>query len=376
MNNYPWEPHKTVVSGYDSYITLYRGVDTLQEAERLAVDYIYYSIDNKLFSQINDIAYLAIYSGLRQTTNRDTWGLANDRIPTNNTLDKTLRFLIALLYEKQNDINKLIENVKSEITFNPSSNKYQLRSSRTVYNTIVKWSKRCDKIVDIMDSARSAVGNAAASANFIRNWALVDLGEETGIELVTANNPIQFGYQIGVDLTLFRLTERNSAKMIKLDSLSQPDSFIYSGITDTVTATAKNGPSELRIKTGTNTWGSPFVLAKDASKTFTREELRYEVESTPILLPVASRELSDIASINIGVTESVDLQNLFEGLRINITAASASETIARVQVNNTQTSMGVVAVSNGTTTITVTGTNEAGSTSISFDVTVTEGTRE
>ena len=95
-------------------------------------------------------------------------------------------------------------------------------------------------------------------------------------------------------------------------------------------------------------------------------------ESLPILAPTALKELPDL-TLAVGVTESVDLVGLFSGLNLSISAVSSNTDKATVQVNSSRTSMGVVGVAAGSATITVSGSNQAGTTDVSFVVTVTEG---
>ena len=99
------------------------------------------------------------------------------------------------------------------------------------------------------------------------------------------------------------------------------------------------------------------------------------IESRPILIPTVERELADV-TLAVGVTESVDLAGLFGGLNINITAVSSDTEKATVQVNSSQTSMGVVGIAAGSAKITVSGSNTAGTTNVKFDVTVTEASSD
>ena len=372
--NYAWKPHKTTIHAFDDLVKAQNGADTKSEVVEAIEGYVLYSIDSSARPQINDVEYLAVYSGIRHTTNRDTLGLASDRIPQDNTLDQTVSYLIAYIHEKSVGIPILIQELKDSIIQDSITNKYKISDDSLVWNTSQVWSARADRIVELMETARSKVGHLAADADFMRNWALVDLGEATGLELATSANPVQVGWIRHNTLRKEKMLFQSSTKLIQLKGLWQPPAsreYRYYNNTDTATVTAKNGPSRIRVKTSPTAWGAWTVLAKDASRTFTKNEMRWDIESQPILVPTVVGNIPNM-SLNVGVTESVDLENLFDGLRVTVTALSGDTDKVTVQVNQSHTSMGVVGVAAGKTTVIVSGTNEAGGVSVSFDVTVTE----
>lgn len=373
---YAWKPHNTNFLFDDESKVVVYGADTREEVEAAMEGFVYFTIDHQLFPQVNDAIYLAIYSGLRHTTNRETWGLANDRIPQNDSLDQTLQFLIAYFYEKDNGIHNLIEYLKGEITYSSGTGKYHLPSSARLRPTLLKWTERADKITELLDTARSKVGGFAAYADFVRDWAMIELGEVTGLELTTAGNSVQIGYdRVTTESTTLEKSELQptfSVKIVKLKGIWQTDAMRTANTTDTVTITAKNGPNQFRIKTG-GTWGRWVTLLPNSTHTFPKAQLvgsDVNIESRPILIPTAERELADV-TLAVGVTESVDIAGLFGGLNINITAVSSNTNKATVQVNSSQTSMGIVGVAVGSATISVTAGNLAGTQTVTFDVTVT-----
>ena len=371
-----WKPHRTHLVDRVNAVKLSRGVDTLAEAQSYVKAYVEWQVDFYLTYQINDSLFLSIYSGLRHTTNRDTWGLARDRIPQDNTLDETLRFLMAFIHERAIGEPVLIETIKGELYLG-SGNKYQVRYPSSLVPTITTWTARADKIVELMQTAQTKIGGFAAYADFMRDWAMIELGEVTGLELTTAGNSVQIGYdRVTTDVTTLEKSElqpTSSVKIVRLKGIWQTDAMRAANTTDTVTVTAKNGPNQFRIKTS-GTWGRWVTLLPNSTHTFPKAQLTgsdVNIESRPILVPTATRELADV-TLAVAVTESVDLTGLFEGLNISITAVSADTDKATVQVNQAQTSMGVVGVAAGTVKITVTGSNLAGSTEVEFTVTVTE----
>lgn len=149
-----------------------------------------------------------------------------------------------------------------------------------------RWAARAKAIVALMETARSKVGHFAADAEFMRNWALVDIGEETGVEVTTGSNPVQLGFYRAAahSVQRNRMASQSTTKLIALRGIWQPAAsreYRYVG-TDTVTVTSRNGPNRIRVKTGQDTWGTWQTLAKDASRTFTKAEMRYDIESQPI----------------------------------------------------------------------------------------------
>ena len=193
---------------------------------------------------------------------------------------------------------------------------------------------------------------------------------KTGIEITSKANAISFNVGETSDQgnTISRTLAANSSFLMEKAS-----DFRVAGTrannTDTLKIVSKNGPNEITVTT--NRIPVKSVLAKDAEKTLVNTELMGSVVSTqPIEVPVATRSLPDIGDLEVAEVQSVNLIGLFSGIRVNVTASSASDSIATVSVNENTTSMGVTGVAVGTTTISVTGTNEAGAVSVTFDLTI------
>ena len=66
----------------------------------------------------------------------------------------------------------------------------------------------------------------------------------------------------------------------------------------------------------------------------------------------------------------MSLEDLFDGIRFNIAISSEDTGKVTVALSSNQHSMRVVGVAVGTVNITVTATNEAGSATVNFNVTV------
>ena len=373
MLQYPWHPHKTLYTEENASSSYFRRrtFKTLTEAKIYQELGIQNCITNTLKYQINDVIHLAVRNSVRHVTDPETNSLVTNRIPSSANHDNTLRFLIAFLYEKQLGYSEILKYVP--ITEIPSSiYRYRVNFiARKMYLEVVKWNSRAGKIVEIMEDASNKVGSALAqNPDFIRNAALIAVGDKIGLELTTKANAISFNIGETSDQgnTISRTLAANTSFFMEKAS-----DFRIAGTpannTDTLTLTSKNGPNEITVTT--NRIPVKSVLAKDASKVLITAEVQGSVVSTkPIEVPTTTRELPDITDLEVAEVQSVNIDGLFNGIRTNVTAVSADISKVTVSVNEGQTSMGVTGVAIGTTTITVTGTNEAGTASVSFDVTI------
>ena len=366
--NYAWEPHKTNHRTLDSSFELFDGTKTLAEAQALVPDYVYNSIDGYFNYQINDVIYLSIYNTLRNTTNADVQGLARDRIPSGNTQDKTLVFLIALIHEKYLGVLDLIEKVKSELIL--TRRVYTIPNHLIVDKVVKIWTRRADKIADLTMEARAKVGNFAAYADFIRDWALIDLEEKIGVEITTTGNSIKLGYNRNRTLETSDLAANQTIMMANAPELKLPSVGDRTNQTDGITVTAKNGASFYNIKDSAGNWSSDTVLSTDASRTFTVAELNYGVRTRYISPPTVFQEIQD-QTLAVAVVQSVSLDMVFQGVKLTTTPVSSNEDIATIVVTRNG-NLAVTGVGVGTTTMTITSTNPSGSVSTTFDVTVTE----
>ena len=376
MLQYPWEPYKSLISNGEYYAKLIRdGIDNLDNIDELVRVSCSFFIDFYFYHQDNDTIHLSVQNGLKHITDRDTTALATSRIPASVQNDDTIRFLIAFLYEKQLGFPEYVAKVRSTVYFDENRQKYFInRRGISAETFLEEWSLRADKIVEVMQTARNKVGNLAEDAEFIRNWALIDLGEKTGLQVTANGNSFNIGVIQNDHRHYYKLIVGQTVMMERLKGLqviTDPNRVVSP---DNITIVAKNGPSEVRIKTSETVWGAPFVLSKDASRIVITSEMAYDIESTPILLPIVKRQLPDITDLNVAVTESVNLEDLFDGIRINITAVSADTNKVTVSLSSSRNTMRVVGVAVGTSKITVTATNEAGAITNDFNVTVTEGT--
>ena len=370
MLEYPWNPYETIYPDdiHTASPTEPTGgvTSTLEEARKLLPVIQKYAIDRHLYPQMNDLIHLAIENSLNHTTDAETVALADARIPSASDHNNTLRFLIAFMYEIQLGYQSVVDD--SIIV--PIRDKYWIYPA-LIHPYLAKWNGRAAKIVEIMDDASAKVGSALAqNPDFIRNAALIELGDKTGLELTSKANAISFS--IGETSDQGNKISRTLAANTSFYMVKASD-FRIAGTrannTDTLTLTSKNGPNEITVTT--NRVPVKSVLAKNTSKVLVNAELMGSVVSTqPILLPIANRTLPNITDLEVDEVQSVNIDGLFTSIRGNVTAHSANTRVATVSVNSGQTSMGVTGRSTGTAKITVTDTNEAGSTNVSFDLTV------
>ena len=370
MLEYPFEPHKIIYTAdqISRAIAPDNGVRTLAEAESQVEYYCKSSVLGYLRYFLDDIMHVSVINALKHTTDVETRALATARIPSGAHNDNTIRFIIAFLYEQNQGMPILIQEVKNGIVF--ENHKYRFSWVPIVGPMVERWVSRADKIVEIMEDASDKVGELSQNADAIRNAALIDLGEKTGLELTSKANAISFNIGETSDQgnTVPRTLAANSSFFVEKAS-----DFRVAGTrannTDTLVLTSKNGPNEITVTT--NRVAVKSVLAKDATKTLVDAELMGSVVTTqPIEVPASTRELPDITDLEVAEVQSVNIQDLFNGIRVNVTAVSSDIGKVTVSVNENTTSMGVTGVAIGTSTITVTGTNEAGAVSVSFDVTI------
>ena len=378
MLGYPWQPHKTIIPtsvGSDGSM-IREASATLEEANAKIEQFIHTVIHQFLTAQINDVIHLSVQNALQHSTNTETRALATARIPAAVDHNDTLRFLIAFLYEKQVGYPKLtgLHNIRNVGGDTPYEYTVQTHNIALEIN---QWSNTANRIVVLMEDASDAIGTLSTDADFIRTAALVDTGVQTGISMSTSGNTVTFGVPTAAG-DAGQMRTFHSLKPNKTFSIGQLDDVRFptrkENETDTFTITAKTGPSLIRVRS--HLADTYTVLAKDASRTFTLEEMRATITSQPILVPTANRELPAVTDLEVGSDESVDIANLFRGLRVVVTAASGDDAIVTTRVNTGATSMGITGVKIGNTTVTVTGTNEAGEVSVTFNVTVIAASEE
>ena len=327
---------------------------------------------------MNDVIHLSVQNSLNHTTNPNTLALARKRIPPAVGTDDTTRFLIVLLYEKELGKPGLVEIARNSITYVESQSNYTVNINPKILEEYKKWSKRAVKIVEIMKRIEgiSTMKETAGDGftDLIRDMALIELGEKIGVQINTSTSPAILTVRNDQGIPTYQVLPANSKISLPTVGGVYNISNADSNTARPVTLTGKNGASLVTTYSGADyasrVKNPVHVLRKDATYQLTYELMKHEISSTPIEVPTVANQPPEL-SVATGVTESVNISNIFSGSRLTITAVSSSTSVATVQINQSQTSMGVIGSSAGTAIIEVTGTNESGSASVSFVVKVT-----
>lgn len=376
MLAYPFRPHTTHVADQVAFIKIVRGTDTLEEAHRFIEGYCRDRIAEYANSFIDDLLQLSVANALQHTQNADTLALATQRIP-NGTLDDTLRFVIAFTHEWALGMDGFVADAKASIV--QVDRRYRIVTSGGKFRTSIDadehlqvWANRADTIVDLMKTAKQKVDGLSRNADFIRNAALIKLGEKTGLEIATAGNTLMLGVTENNWMNYYPMLHSQSFFIERIEGVRYPAQ--KENATDTFTITAKNGPSLIQVK-ASPTDIRKAVLAKDASRTFTLTEMGYAITSETIEVPVVATPIAN-QSVEVTTTQSVTFTGTFTGTRLSYSVSSSQESVATVTLSDDATILAIAAVAAGNTTITLTATNEAGSVSTEFIVTVTPRTEE
>ena len=138
-----------------------------------------------------------------------------------------------------------------------------------------------------------------------------------------------------------------------------------------VSVSVEGLPFHININSDASNAAKELTVLKDATQAITLDELKRGFTVNSIAPPAQTTTILHDQTIAVGVTQSVNVANLFTGRSVVITVGTSNASIATAQISSGETSIGIVGRAVGTAKITVTGTNVAGSTSVEFNVTVT-----
>ena len=93
-------------------------------------------------------------------------------------------------------------------------------------------------------------------------------------------------------------------------------------------------------------------------------------DAPAVAAPTVSKEFGDIASLTVGMNQSISLGDAFKGDKLTLSVRSDDLSVAAATISTDNRSVVVGAIGPGTATITVTATNSGGSASQDFKVTV------
>ena len=317
----------------------------------------------------------------RPHANAATNALFLATIPAGESAEPELRYFAAFQRELALSYDGLLNEAFATIRPDRGMFTYQ---QGTTYNLIFWWVSdthiRCDAIVDLMARLEgiSSLASLAANPNFVRDSVRVTkiaserlrssvLKPLTGVEITSSTNPLSL--QVGATTQYLTYPAETALAMREFNRLGNIGTRYQVNQTSGATVVSKNGPNLVTVGATTT------VLAKDASRVLTFAELGEGVKSVPIDLPVAARTLPDV-TMTQGVVQSVNIDGLFTGLRVTTAVSSSDTEKVTVAKSRSGSTFGVTAVAVGAATVSVTGTNEAGAVSVTFDVTVTAAAPE
>ena len=369
---YPWVPHEVVPISRRPQVTNTRE-EMIELIRKLVPSYL---PGNESY-HIDDLYHMVIQNGLKHNTNIVTRALSEARIPESARItNDTLNYLIALQYEKELGLPEVLSLAENSIFHSTIRQKYHFDFSTISYKVSVlqrQWTQNAIGVTEII-KAWEAIGTNFSvllekeQADYVRRAGLVYAGNLTGMKIETLANPMVWRYKGGtvpLAATIPANKEVITRDFIRMNQI-EPGNRVNQ--TDGIKLTALNGPLEISWIGNTAT----TVLAKDAEQTIDNAEFTSKVTLIvkPIEKPEVIGSLQDISLTGIG-SETFSYANLFSGIRVQISVSSSKTNVATVAKTVTDTAA-VQGVATGTTEITVTGTNEAGSASVTFNVTITE----
>ena len=365
MLQYPWNPYETLNS--EDVIQLNfiqaKGFKTLTEAQHYRSQAAKFYIDLQLYSQINDIIHVGILNSLNHTTNIVTRSLTDSRIPTDAKSDKTLRFLVALMHEKEVGLPELISVIG--MRHNPSYDlPYTIYVSAESYETekraaiIAKWNSRAAKVVDTMEYLEGyLMTDLASKPNFVRDSALVSLGEKNGFKLTAGAQNLYITPKVG----------DTRALVSPLRSITCREAYLIERGTAGTASGSITPKGPVLIKVGT---AAATVQNNGVVRVLTDAEIGQGINVVPMDPPTVIQHIMN-QSVETGTTQTVTWTGFFGGLNLTYTATSSNTAVATVRLSADTGILDITAKTAGETTIKLTASNAAGNAVTSFLTTVT-----
>ena len=371
MLSYPYEPHETSILDWDvATITSARSVQTREEIPARARDICEHYIQTWMRAYLDDALHLAVINAVRHITDADTLALATARIPAGMN-DDTLRFAIAFLHEKAAGFPAFVAEVEAGYYYSEPHSAYYLGAPRPMSEwsrqLMRDWTRTAQAIVRLMKSYRPLVGNLVRNADFIRDAARIETGQEIGIQVTTTGNVVSLGIQVGDTLTYYPLIINSAVYVKALGGLRYPTD--RNNAVDTCTITAVNGGSEVRLKTPNS--DVTTILNKDAARTFTVAEMQAAITTTPIPYLKVAKKLSDVRIPYRG-SVTISLAGVFTGTHLtNVSPADTTPNDIYATVSEDWTSLRLGGRGIRTRgTMTLIATNPSGNVSTSFHYSV------
>ena len=300
---------------------------------------------------------------LAHSPNEVTQALRRKVIPAGDTAQHEARFLAAYIEEVRLGYLGLDAQVVGWVrTFYNYEQQYGGTSDyqRAIEHHLNTWIAACksraSKIVERMAFLEGKQMTAlAADPDFVRDSARVSLGEVHGFHLVSGSQKLNVKAFSGSAFAPFAAST----------TLDATGFYRIVGINSTATfsVTAKDNPVVYSIG-----GASSHVLAAKGTRAFTASETELGVRVETLLAPVADGGI-DAQTLRRGEIQTVSYLHVFEGERLSVTVSSEQESVVTVRKTVANT-IALTGVGTGTANVVLTCSNEAGSASVSFPVTV------
>ena len=308
--------------------------------------------------------------------NHYTVALADSTISQEEQLDdEAIRHILCFMREIERHAPVLLQGyLDASIVGGPGDRsnrigKHYLPPTVPNYNT-TNWIKQrmddANAILDLMNAYEDndTLRHFMEDGEFIRNQyyqhgkaTLTTLGNKSFVRLAgkggSAELPAQTSLMLGDGWTAF-----------------SPPTNLLTNQTDGVKVSVDGRPFHINVNADSMTAAVEYTVLDGASRDMTLAELKRGFTVNSIAPPTNTETVLHDQSIAVGVTQSVNVANLFTGRGIAISVGTSNAGVATAQISSGETSIGIVGQSAGTATITVTATNVAGTISRTFDVTV------
>lgn len=297
------------------------------------------------------------------STNAATQALLSRAVPTGTSSTNEIRYMAAFKREVQIGYGSLAGQVAARV---PSawarherySDQYDNMARSPVSTLMSTAYRRAAQIVATMERLESQqMAGLAAQVEFIRDSALVSLGQQTGFRLSAAQQNLYV-----------KVHAADSQQLVAPLRFVDCRELYHIGRGTASTATAhivgKNGPVLVKVGTAAGT-----VSLKDTLRTLTDAELALGVQVTPIDVPVVDGHIAN-QTVESTTEQTVSYAGTFDGTRLTYQVTSSQPSVATARLGEAGILV-IRGVSAGNSTITLTASNEAGNAVTTFIATVT-----
>ena len=332
----------------------------------------------------HDVLAMAVKTYMRlPNRNHYTAAIVNTMLSTSEQLDDTAhRQVMCFMREIELGVPGLYQGYIDNIIVgtNPqhrSYNKYYVARDAPNYNIREPWLReRYDIAIGIAALMREyealpTLAHFMADGNFMRNQYLQP-GKATLITLENTSFLRLAGYVSSAELP-----PQTSLMLGDGWQGFAPPAARLTNQTDGVKVATAGRAFHITIDADDTNVAETLTVNKDATQAITLAQLKRGFTVASIAPPAVTATMLPDQTLAVGVTQSVSIANLFTGFNITrITTTSSDVHRVRTQTVGGEQSIGIVGVSEGTATVTITATNISGSTDRTFQVTVTPASSE